>query len=788
MIPNPDYLVEPWRLRECTLNLDLLAQSESLYALSNGHIGWRGNLDEGEPHSLPGSYLNGVHEVRPLPYAERGYGNPEDSQTVINITNGKVIRLLVDDEPLDLRYGTIVSHERTLDFRAGTLVREVHWVSPAGKAVKVRSTRLVSFTQRAIAAVGYEVEAVDQPVRVVIQSELIANEEMPTQSDDPRSSAVLERPMKSAAHASNGAKAVLVHRTEHSALGVAAAMDHEITGDGGDLISGTEVEPDLGRFSVGVLLAPGKRLGVTKFVAYGWSSTRSVPALRAQVEAALAAAKQTGWDGLVAEQREFLASFWRDADVEVDGDAEVQQAVRFALFHVLQAGARGERRAIAAKGLTGPGYDGHAFWDTEMLVLPVLTYTYPESVAHALQWRHDTLPLALDRAKQLGFEGSAFPWRTITGAECSGYWPAGTAAFHLNAAVAAAVTRYVNATGDEEFAATSGIELLVQTARLWRSLGHHNSEGRFCIDGVTGPDEYSAIADNNVYTNLMAKRNLVAAYEYVHRFPARARELGVGEEEAAAWNDAAKAVMVPYDAALGVHPQSDGFTRHQVWDFGRSKYPLLLNHPYFDIYRKQVVKQADLVLAIMQCPEEFTAEQKARNFDYYERITVRDSSLSACVQAVVAAEVGQLQLAHDYLAEAALMDIADLEHNTADGLHIASLAGAWIALVFGLGGLRQDGDTLSFAPRLPPGLSRLRFTVRQRDSRLRVTITGDTARYEVHGPDDLTIVHHGRTVHLASPQELPIPPAPRVHPSQQPPGRAPRRRDPSASEDDHAVG
>ncbi|MEV6605300.1 glycosyl hydrolase family 65 protein [Kutzneria sp. NPDC051319] len=776
MIPSPDFLVEPWQLRESTLNLDLLAQSESLFALSNGHIGWRGNLDEGEPFALPGSYLNGVHEVRPLPYAERGYGNPEDSQTVINVTNGKVIRLLVDDEPLDLRYGTLVSHERTLDFRTGCLTREIHWVSPAGKAVKVRSTRLVSFTQRAVAAIGYEVEAVDQSVRVVIQSELIANEELPAQSDDPRSSAVLARPLNPVMHAAHGTKAVLVHRVEHSGLGVAAAMDHTVFGDD-ELPCRTEIEPDLGRFSIGNRLAPGQKLGFAKFVAYGWSSTRSVPALRDQVEAALAAAKVTGWDAFVAEQKEFLDNFWRDADVEVDGDAEVQQAVRFALFHVLQAAARGERRAIAAKGLTGPGYDGHAFWDTEMLVLPVLTYTYPEAVSHALWWRHDTMPLALDRAQQLGFEGAAFPWRTITGAECSGYWPAGTAAFHLNAAVAAAVTRYVSATGDEEFAATAGIELLVQTARLWRSLGHHNSEGRFCIDGVTGPDEYSAIADNNVYTNLMAKRNLLAAYEYVHRFPDRARQLGVGEEESAAWHDAAKAVLVPYDETLGVHPQSDGFTRHQEWDFARSKYPLLLNHPYFEIYRKQVVKQADLVLAIMQCPEEFTPEQKARDFDYYERITVRDSSLSACVQAVVAAEVGQLQLAHDYLAEAALMDIADLEHNTADGLHIASLAGAWVALVNGLGGLRQDGGMLHFSPRLPPGLSRLKFSVRQRDSRLRVTITPASARYEVDGPDDLTIVHHGRTVHLAEPQELPIPAPPRVRPSQQPPGRAPRRRD-----------
>ena len=367
----------------------------------------------------------------------------------------------------------------------------------------------------------------------------------------------------------------------------------------------------------------------------------------------MAEAEHRGWDALVAEQRAYLDDFWERADVEIDGDAELQQAVRFGLFHILQAGARAEQRAIAAKGLTGSGYDGHAFWDTETFVLPVLTYTAPHAAADALRWRHATLELARERARQLGLEGAAFPWRTIRGEECSGYWPAGTAAFHVNADIAGAVARYRSASGDDAFERDIGTDLLVETARLWRSLGHHDAAGRFRIDGVTGPDEYSAIADNNVYTNLMAQRNLYAAAEAVERQPQVAATLGVDDEEAAGWRDAARTIVIPYDADRGVHPQAEEFTEHDRWDFAGTlpeQYPLLLHFPYFDLYRKQVVKQADLVLAMHARGDAFTDEQKARNFAYYEALTVRDSSLSACTQAVLAAEVGHLGLAYDYLA------------------------------------------------------------------------------------------------------------------------------------------
>ncbi len=778
MIAHTAFTVEPWAVTEEGLNLEVLAQSESVFALSNGHIGLRGNLDEGEPADLPGTYLNAFYETRPLPYAEAGYGYPEDGQTIVNVTNGKLIRLLVDDEPLDVRYGELLAHRRTLDLRAGVLRREVHWRSPSGREVKVRTTRMVSFVHRPVAAIRYEVEACDgQPLRVVVQSTLTANEPGPPRSADPRAAAMLAAPLVAEEQELHDLRAVLVHRARESGLRMAAGMAHDVDAPDGT-VTDSDIAPHLARVLVSVALPPGENLCVTKYLAYGWSSMRSLPSIRDQVGAALASARRSGWDELIASQREYLDDFWTRGDVEIDGDEELQQAVRFALFHTLQAGARAERRAIPAKGLTGPGYDGHVFWDTESFVLPLLTYTTPRAACDALMWRHSTLDLARERAVQLGLAGATFPWRTIRGQECSAYWPAGTAAFHINADIADAVLRYMRATGDEDFARGAGLQLLVETARMFRTLGHHDADGVFHIDGVTGPDEYSAIVDDNVYTNLMAERNLRNAADLAAAHPKQATALGVDDEEIAAWRDAATAMHVPYDERRRVHPQDADFLNHAVPDFQTWEYPLLLHVPYYQLYRRQVVKQPDLVMALLTRGDRFTDEQKARDFAYYEAITVRDSSLSACVQAVVAAEVGHLDLAYDYFGEAALMDLGDLEHNTRDGLHIASLAGSWLAAVVGFGGMRDSRRGLTFRPCLPAALSRLRFHVVVRTRRLRVEVRHSDATYELLEGEPMDIHHHDELIrlevgapetrHWTAPQAGPEP--------TQPPGRAPARR------------
>ncbi|MCO8273657.1 family 65 glycosyl hydrolase [Actinoplanes sp. TRM 88003] len=781
MVNDAVYPVEPWQVREPALEMDRLGQSESVLALGNGHIGLRANLDEGEPHVIAGTYLNGFYEQRPLPYPEGGYGYPEQGQTVVNVTDGKLIRLMVDDEPFHVAHGRLHAHDRVLDLRDGVLRRSVDWESPAGRRVRIRSTRLVSFTQRAVAAIDYEVEALDHEVRITVQSSLVANEKQPQPSSDPRVAAALDRPLAAVGQDTEQHGAVLLHRTRASKLLMGAGMDHVVDAPG-DYDEETDVREDWARTTFVTVLQPGQRLRITKFLGYAWSSSRSPEAVRDQVAGALTGAGYAGWDGLAAEQRAYLDEFWDSADVEIDGDPVLQQAVRFSLFHVLQAGARAERRAIGAKGLTGPGYDGHAFWDTEGFVLPLLTYIAPHAAADALRWRHSILEQARHRARTLGLAGAAFPWRTIRGEECSAYWPAGTAALHLNAVIARAVDRYREVTGDESLEQDCGLDMLVETARLWVSHGHHDADGVWHVDGVTGPDEYSAVADDNLFTNLMAARNLRAAVAACARRPEAADRLGVGPDETDAWLAAAEAVHVPVNERLGVHEQSAGFTRYAPWDFAAEHpgEPLMLHAPYFQLYRRQVIKQADVVLAMHWCSDEFTAEQKARNVDYYERITVRDSSLSACTQSVLCAEVGHLELAHDYASEAALVDLRDLHDNAQHGLHLASLAGAWSSIVEGFGGLRERGAVLTLAPRLPEGITGLRFRLRHSGRRLLVEADHDTVRVTLRDDsggrfpfrlyDEPVEAAAGEPVQRPVVAFKPLLPQP-----QQPPGYAPER-------------
>ena len=523
-------------------------------------------------------------------------------------------------------------------------------------------------------------------------------------------------------------------------------------------------------------LAPGEQLRIVKYIAYGWSSQRSRPALVDQVGGALAAAHLTGWDGLLAEQRDYLDEFWDGADVEVDGDAEIQQAVRFALFHILQSAARAEYRPIAAKGLTGTGYDGHTFWDTETFVLPVLTYTHPSAAADALRWRHRCCPRPSSTRPTWAWPGrrSRGGRSAARSARATGLRGPPRSTSTPTSPTPSSVTWTPRE--DAKFEAEVGLELLVETARLWRSLGQHDADGplqdrRRDRAGRVQRDQGQQRLHQPDGPAEPGLRGRIAAA----RLPTEAEALGVSTEEAASWRDAANAMYIPFDERLGVHPQHDGFTDYARWDFKdtpEDKYPLLLHFPYFQLYRKQVVKQADLVLAMYLRSDAFSAEEKARNFAYYEPLTVRDSSLSACIQAVIAAEVGQLDLAHDYLAEAALMDLRDVEHNTSDGLHMASLAGAWMALVAGFGGMRAGHGALAFCPRLPDGIARLTFRMRYQGRKLSVTVRGARARYQLLEGDPLTVTHHGEELELGHRAiERRIPPLKAGPRPEQPPGR-----------------
>ena len=562
MISHPSYAVEPWALRETELDLDVLPQSESVFALSNGHVGWRGNLDEGEPHGLPGSYLNGVYELASaalrrgrlrLPGVGPDGHQRHQRQDHPAAGRRRAVRPALRTTPLPRAGARPARRAAAPDLRVD-LTGGLHGpgaLHPAGLLHRARDRRRSPTRWRpSTARSGSSCSPNWSPT-----SNCRAG------NGDPRVAAALESPLDPEENYATACGCAWCTARARSGLRVAAAADHIVTARTRPRRS-CESSDDVSRLTVTSVLDPGQTAaaGEARRLRLVGAPGRCPRCATRSTRRSRRPAAPAG-QGLVRQQRAYLDDFWARADVEVDGDEEIQQAVRFALFHVLQAGARAEQRAIPAKGLTGSGYDGHTFWDTETFVLPLLTYTAPDAVAEALRWRQNTLPAARERARQLGLRGAAFPWRTIDGSECSAYWPAGTAAFHVNADIADAVVRYVAATGDDGSSARPASNCWWRPPGCGARWATTTTRAGFHIDGVTGPDEYSAIADDNIYTNLMAQANLRAAADAVERHPRQAAALGVDDEESAAWRDAADAMHTAVQrgtrgarAACRVHP------------------------------------------------------------------------------------------------------------------------------------------------------------------------------------------------------------------------------------------
>ncbi|SDY56202.1 Trehalose and maltose hydrolase (possible phosphorylase) [Geodermatophilus africanus] len=773
----PTLDVDPWLVREPDVDPGTIPVAESLFSLSNGYVGTRGTLDEVEPSAMRGTYLSGVYETHPLSYPEGGYGQPEVGQAMLTVADGTPLRLLVDGVPLDLREFELDVHERTLDLRAGTLDRRVRWRTPSGTSVEVSSRRLVSQVERSVCAVRYEVRVLDRPAHVVVRSELAAGEVTPAgvDNDDPRVAECLHEAFEPRAQIGNANGGALVERTRRSGITVAAAGAHEV--DGGRV--STHVDEQHVTTTVAADLRPGEGLTVVKVVGYSWSHDTGSDSVLAEASAAVSSAFDLGWEGLLAGQRAALDELWATADVEVDGDPELQQALRYTVFQLFSSAACISGAAVGAKGLTGIGYSGHTFWDVEGFVVPALTLLRPDAAARLLRWRAATLDLARERAGTLGLAGACFAWRTISGREVSAYWPASTAAMHVNADIARAFWLHQNVTG-RDLDTLGGLAVLVETARLWMSIGHEDAAGGWHLFGMTGPDEYTGVVDDNVFTNLMARAHLRRAAEACRRSAARASELGVDHAETSAWRSAADAVHVPWDEGLRVHPMNANFTTYRELPFEdeRDSYPVQEHQHYATFYRRQVLKQADLVQALWWCRDEFTAEEVARDLAYYEARTVRDSSLSAAVQAVVCAQAQHPDLALRYLREAALVDLRDVRGDTPNGLHLAAVGGTWLAFVAGLGGLREDHEDLELAPLLPSSLSRTAYHVTWRGSLLRVETTREgTTVTLVRGAEPVTVVVDGArlSVTAATPAHAPLrDPDPLLDEPSQPAGREPR--------------
>jgi alpha,alpha-trehalose phosphorylase len=765
---------DPWRLVEDAFDPSANLLRETLFALANGHIGTRGSHDEGwsgdASASMEGTYINGFYETEAIRYPETAYGLARTNEFMLNVPNAKGVAIVLDGEAFDLTSGTLLAYERSLDFRDGVLVRSVDWRSPAGKVVRIVSKRLVSLTRSALLAQETTVTPLGFSGTIELTTTLDGRVRNVEAGDDPRfGSAGAGSSLRTIEAAGGAGRACLVARTVNSGLTLHVETVASLTG-GRKVVSRRSDAGDVLAETFRLDLADGETVRLCKLTAYLTSRDHPAEALGSEAGKALDSAGAAGFAGLAAEQRQALAAFWSKAEIDIEGDDALSQGLHFNLFHLFQSIGRDGRTNIAAKGLTGEGYEGHSFWDTEIYIQPVFLRTLPELARGVIAHRIGYLDKARQRARALGHaRGALYPWRTITGEECSAYFPAGTAQYHINADIAYAIAEYVGATGDRSLLLEGGAELVFETARVWADLAHLR-DGSYHIDEVTGPDEYTALVNDNFYTNVMARTHLAFAADVAGRlgreapevFAGIATRIGLDEAEVGHWAEVAEKILLPYDEKLGIHAQDDAFLARKIWDFDNTpaeNYPLLLHYHPLVIYRHQVCKQADVVLALLLRGDLFTRDEKRRDFDYYEAVTTHDSSLSSCIHSILAAEVGYREKAYDFFMETARMDIDNTHGNTFHGVHTAAMGGTWMCVVNGFAGFRSRKGGLHFSPYLPRGWASYRFRLVDHGRTIEVVVGKASASYRLIEGGAIRLHHEGRPVDLtpaAPDQAMPL--------------------------------
>ncbi len=764
--------VEPWAVRERGFDAERATAHESVFALGNGYLGVRGTLDEGPPPgatSVPGTYLNGFHEIDQIVYPEGGYGQARVRQTLLNVTNATGLSVSIDGEPV--RVGARAGgHDRVLDLKAGTLVRTFEWAGSDGKRTRLRFTRCVSLTHARRMGLRVEVEPLDGTVEVSVTHAIDGRVQNQVERGDPRVGAALAGQVLQPVDHGNRAdgRTYLEQRADRSGMQMVCASDHVVSGAG---FAATANSEPFSAVWTATLTARGQ-VTIDALVVYldarHYGAGDLVAAAHAELDAFGA---EGGVTALLDQQREYLAAFWEAADVEVEGDDALQQSIRFGLFHLLQGAGRDGTTNIPAKALTGEGYEGHTFWDSEVYVVPVMIRTWPELARSLLMYRVAMLPAARARARELHRQGALYPWRTITGQEASAYFPAGTAQVHIDADVVLAIQRYVEATQDVSLLWDGAADVVMECARFYAAYGTLGPDGRFHLHTVTGPDEYTALIDDNHYTNRLARHTLRYAGDLAATLPhldaSRWAELcsrlDLKEEEVSRFVELAELVHLPVDEALGVTPQDASFLTKPEWPWDQvpeDRYPLLLNYHYLDVYRHQVLKQADVVLAHGLLPGEAPRWQLRRDLTYYAARTTHDSSLSACAHAVAYAELGDVSTAMRFFDATARIDLDDTHGNTDHGVHVAAMGGTYLALVEGFAGLRVSDGRMSFRPRLPERWRRYAFRVAWRGAVISVSVEPQTTTYRALGGGRTELLHRGDVVALDPGDRVAVPTGP----------------------------
>jgi len=759
----PIYQYEDWFISERDFSIENSYKNETIFALANGYIGLRGSFEEGysgaDYKGFNGTYINGFYEIHDIVYPEGGYGFANKGQTMLNVADGKLIELYIEDEKFDLSEGKIHKYERILDMKNGLLNRKIKWESPNGKLVMINISRIVSFKRKHIAAIKFEVTPLNFDGNIKFVSGINGNVLNTIETEDVRvGSSLKEKVLNTIRKNASKEKGFIVQKTNKSNLSYVCAIDNFVVADEKIKVSNM-LEDDSIFILFNLDVKKGENYILYKYISY--YTSKDGEAFVELAEEDTKKAKEDGFERILKEQKEYLDSFWRDADIIIKGDNALQQGIRFNEFHLLQSVGRDGNTNIAAKGLTGQGYEGHYFWDSDIYILPFFLYTKPEIAKALIIYRYNLLDAARKRAKELGHKGALYPWRTIDGPECSAFFPAGTAQYHINADIVYALKRYVEATNDLNFLYEYGCEIIFETARFWEDLGSYiNLKGnKFCINTVTGPDEYTALVDNNAYTNYMAKMNLEYAYDIANKMKKEvpegyqriASKLNLKDHEINTWKKAADNMYLPYSHEMDIIPQDDSFLYKEriiADEIPKDQFPLLLHWHYLNIYRFQLCKQPDVLLLMFLQREKFTSDQLKNNYDYYEPITTHDSSLSPAIFSILANEIGYTDKAYAYFMMTARMDLDDYNENVKDGIHSASMAGSWSAVVNGFGGMRVYTDELHFTPRLPIKWDLLSFNIKYKGRKINVEITHDQTIFNLIEGEPIEIYYFEKKLFL----------------------------------------
>jgi beta-phosphoglucomutase len=758
--------IDPWIILEEQFSPETFPAKETLFTLANGYLGVRGCHEEGAASWWRGTYINGFYESRPIIYGERAYGYADRYQTILNCSDASEIELRFEGKSFIPDKKSISNYRRSLDLRSGILFRTLNWKpeGEGGPLLRIESERLCPYKEKHLLLIRYRVRMEQGSGSLSLRALLNGDVTNLSAGEDPRTgSHILPGDFGTSSVETGKGLLLMNHFTTLSGLRLASAMKNSFTSTGNKEVEVSLLSGEAWASSTGSLfLQEGEQLEMVSIAGWFDGIAGEEEKLAEGVDEAVHGAALKGFDAIAGDQRAFLDAFWEDGDIKVEDDPEVQQSIRFNLFHLLQGAGRGGTASLPAKGLTGEGYEGHYFWDTEIYALPFFTYTRPDIARDLLLYRYEKLPQARGRAAQLARQGALFPWRTINGNEASAFFPAGTAQYHINADIAYAVARYLDATGDRDFL-PRGCEILIETARFWLDLGDYipSLDNAFCFNCVTGPDEYTALVNNNYYTNIMARENFRYAIRFLkqleesdpEQWKTFVKKTGFEEAEAKRWSDAAEALYLPYHEALGVHPQDDSFLKKERWEADTippEKRPLLLHYHPLTIYRYQILKQADLVLAQMLLGHYFSRAEKKRDFDYYDPLTTADSSLSPCIQGVMAAELGYRETAYRHFIKSIRMDLDDVNGNVKDGVHTAAMAGSWISMVYGFAGFRDRDGEFHFSPALPDPWKSLSFTLRKGDGALKVTIGREEAAFQLKRGREITIYLEGKAHRVSS--------------------------------------